>query len=72
MNITDNLINKYNNNILLNKPKIKNWLEAEKVTTIPDNAADIINGSFKALPAILVSKNRDYMVSIQKLTEMFK
>ena len=66
------LINKYNNNILLNKPKIKNWLEAEKVTTIPDNAADIINGSFKALPAILVSKNRDYMVSIQKLTEMFK
>lgn len=66
------LINKYNNNILLNKPKIKNWLEAEKVTTIPENTADIINGSFKALPAILVSKNRDYMMSIQKLTEMFK
>jgi len=66
------LINKYNNNILLNKPKIKNWLEAEKVATIPENSADIINGSFKALPAILVSKNRDYMMSIQKLTEMFK
>ena len=66
------LVNKYNNNILLNKPKIKNWLEAEKVLTIPENTADIINGSFKALPAILVSKNRDYMVSIQRLTEMFK
>lgn len=66
------LINKYNNNILLNKKKIRDWLEAEKVATIPDNSVDIINGSFKALPAILVSKNREYMLSIQKLTDMFK
>lgn len=66
------LINKYNSNIRLTKPKIKNWLEAEKVVTVPDNAVDIVNCSFEALPAMLKSKNREFLVSIQRLTEMFK
>lgn len=66
------LINKYNNNIRLTKPKIKNWLEADKVVTVPENMVDIVNCSFEALPAMLKSKNREFLVSIQRLTEMFK
>jgi hypothetical protein len=66
------LINKYNNNIVLNKPKIKSWLEAEKIATIPDNAVDIVNSNFRAMPAILTSKNKDFLVAVQKLAEMFK
>ena len=66
------LINKYNNNIVLNKPKIKSWLEADKIATVPDNSVDIINSNYRAMPAILTSKNKDFLVSIQRLTEMFK
>jgi hypothetical protein len=66
------LINKYNNNIKLNKNKIKEWLEASRVMTIPENSTDIVNGLFNALPAVLVSRNRDLLVSIKELTEAFK
>ena len=66
------LINKYNNNIVLNKPKIKSWLEADKIATVPDNSVDMVNSNYRAMPAILTSKNKDFLVSIQRLTEMFK
>lgn len=66
------LINKYNKNIKLNRPKIKDWLEAERITVIPENYTDIANALFYALPAVLMSKNKEYLVSIKQLTEMFK
>jgi cellulose biosynthesis protein BcsQ len=65
------LINKYNENIILNKRKIKNWLEAEKLVYVPENYEDIVNGLFKALPAVLVSKNKNYLMSIKNLTDLF-
>jgi len=65
------LINKYNDNIVLNKRKIKNWLEADKLVYMPENSEDIINGLFKALPAVLVTKNKDYLISIKNLTDLF-
>lgn len=66
------LVNKYNSNVKLNKSKIKSWLEADRVMTIPENSTDIVNGLFNALPAVLVSKNRELLVSIKDLTEAFK
>jgi hypothetical protein len=55
----------------LNKRKIKNWLEAEKLVYVPENYEDIVNGLFKALPAVLVSKNKNYLMSIKNLTDLF-
>ena len=64
------VINKFENNATFNKKKISEWLEADKkIFYVPNNATEIYNNIYKALPAIQDSKNKEFKNQIARIAE---
>lgn len=65
------VINKFNDSSLFTRKKISAWLNTDKkIITIPENSTEILNSTYKGLPTILISKNKEFVFQIKKLSEI--
>lgn len=64
------VVNRFRKECIFSKPRINEWLSADdKTFYIPENGQEVYNAIYKAIPVILISKNRDYVLQIKKLAE---
>lgn len=64
------IINKFKDDAIFSKKKIVDWIQADKkIFYVPENSTEILNATYKALPVILTSKNRDFAMQIKRIAE---
>lgn len=66
------LVNKYSEKNNMTKRKISDWLMSRNVYIVPENTHEIQNYALKGYPATLVSKNKDYLMSVKGLCDNFR
>lgn len=64
------VINKFKDDCIFGKKRITEWLEtSDNVFFVPENTSEIYNAIYKALPVILTSKNKNYVMQIKRIAE---
>ena len=64
------VINKFEDDCIFGKKRITEWLEtSDNVFFVPENTSEIYNAIYKALPVILTSKNKNYVMQIKRIAE---